>query len=204
MKHHIREAMQAKDTLGGVFEVVALSVPPGLGSHVHYDRRLDSRLLFAVASIHAIKGVEIGPAFANATRPGSEVHDEIFLAEDGQTLERRTNNAGGFEGGITTGMPVIVRAAMKPISTVLNPRRSVDLATGEETETVYERSDFCAVPRAAVVGEAMVALTLTDALVAKLGGDSIDEMLPRFKALRRARLDELPMDAVPWRFGYEG
>jgi chorismate synthase len=204
MKHHIREAMQAKDTLGGVFEVVALSVPPGLGSHVHYDRRLDSRLLFAVASIHAIKGVEIGPAFANATRPGSEVHDEIFLAEDGQTLERRTNNAGGFEGGITTGMPVIVRAAMKPISTVLNPRRSVDLATGEETETVYERSDFCAVPRAAVVGEAMVALTLTDALVAKLGGDSIDEMLPRFKALRRARLDELPMDAVPWRFDYEG
>lgn len=204
MRQLIWDTMQAKDTLGGVFEVVALDVPPGLGSHVHWDRRLNARLVFAVGSIQAIKGVEIGRGFANAARPGSEVHDEIFLEEDGKTLYRETNNAGGFEGGITTGQPVVVRAAMKPISTVLNPRRSVDLATGEETNTVYERSDFCAVPRAAVVGEAMVAIVLADALVEKLGGDSLEEMRPRFEALREARLDELPMDDASWRFGYEG
>lgn len=203
MRKHIWEAMQAKDTLGGVFEVVTVGAPPGLGSHVHWDRRLDSRLIFAVASIHAIKGVEIGRAFQNAALPGSRVHDEIFLDDDGETLVRRTNNAGGFEGGITTGGPIIVRAAMKPISTVLNPRRSVDLATGEATETVYERSDFCAVPRAAVVGEAMVALTLADALLEKLGGDSLEEMKPRYDALRKARLADVPMDNEAWRFGYD-
>ncbi|HSM58272.1 MAG TPA: chorismate synthase [Candidatus Sulfomarinibacteraceae bacterium] len=203
MRQLIWDTMQAKDTLGGVFEVVALGAPPGLGSHVHWDRRLDSRLMHAVGSIHAIKGVEVGPAFANAARPGSDVHDEIFLDEDGQRLVRRSNNAGGFEGGITTGEPIVVRAAMKPISTVLNPRRSVDLASGEPTETVYERSDFCAVPRAAVVGEAMVAITLADALLQKLGGDSVQEMQPRFDALRQARLEDLVMDDQPWRFGYD-
>ncbi len=203
MRQLIWDTMQAKDTLGGVFEVVALGAPPGLGSHVHWDRRLDSRLMFSVGSIHAIKGVEVGSAFENAARPGSEVHDEIFLDDDGQTLVRRSNNAGGFEGGITTGAPIVVRAAMKPISTVLNPRQSVDLATGEPTETVYERSDFCAVPRAAVVGEAMMAITLAEALLEKLGGDSLEEMKPRFEALRRARLEELVMDNVPWQFGYE-
>ncbi len=203
MRRHIWEAMQAKDTLGGIFEVVALGAPPGLGSHVHWDRRLDSRLMYAVASIHAIKGVEVGPAFANAAQHGSDVHDEIFLDEDGERLVRRSNRAGGFEGGITTGEPIVVRAAMKPISTVLNPRRSVDLSSGQETETVYERSDFCAVPRAAVVGEAMVAITLADALLEKLGGDSLDEMAPRFEALRKAQLGDLLMDDEPWRFGYE-
>jgi chorismate synthase len=201
MRNRIREIMQAKDTLGGVFEVVALNVPPGLGSHVHWDRRLDALLLWSVGSIHAIKGVEIGPAFANAALPGSQVHDEIFRDEAGN-LTRQTNNAGGFEGGITTGSPIIIRAAMKPISTVLNPRKSVDLATGEETETVYERSDFCAVPRAAVVGEAMAAITIANALLEKIGGDSIDEMKPRFETLRQARLEDLPMDNAPWQFGY--
>jgi chorismate synthase len=203
MRAYIWEIMQARDTVGGVFEVVALNPPPGLGSHVHWDRRLDGLLMGSVGSIHAIKGVEIGPAFAGSEQPGSEVHDEIFLAEDGDRLVRRTNNSGGFEGGITTGEPVIVRAAMKPISTVLNPRRSVNLATGETAETVYERSDFCAVPRAAVVGEAMVAITLADALLQKLGGDSIAEMEPRFAALRQARLSDLAMDDLPWQFGYE-
>jgi chorismate synthase len=203
MRAHIWQIMQAKDTVGGIFEVVALGLPPGLGSHVHWDRRLDGLLMGAVGSIHAIKGVEIGPAFAGSEQPGSKVHDEIFLAEDGDRLVRHTNNSGGFEGGITTGEPVIVRAAMKPISTVLNPRRSVNLATGETAETVYERSDFCAVPRAAVVGEAMVAITLAEALRQKLGGDSIAEMEPRFATLRQARLSDLPMDDLPWRFGYE-
>ena len=202
MRQHVWDMMQAKDTIGGVFEVVALGVPAGLGSHVHWDRRLDAQLMLAVGSIHAIKGVEIGPAFANTALPGSQVHDEIFLADDEQTLIRQTNRSGGFEGGITTGEPVVVRAAMKPISTVLNARRSVDLASGTPADTVYERSDFCAVPRAAIVGEAMVALALAQALVEKLGGDSLAEMRPRFQALRQLRLDQLLMDNVPWRFGY--
>lgn len=202
MRARIWEIMQSKDTLGGVFEVVAVGAPAGLGSHVHWDRRLDAQLMWSIGSIHAIKGVEVGTAFANSRLPGSQVHDEIFLAEDGQTLLRKSNNSGGFEGGITTGEPIIVRAAMKPISTVLNPRHSVDLATGNETVTVYERSDFSAVPRAAVVGEAMMAITLANGMIEKLGGDSLAEMRPRFETLRRARLEDLLMDDKPWGFGY--
>jgi chorismate synthase len=213
MRQAIFEAMQAKDTLGGVFEVVALGVPPGLGSHVHWDRRLDARLLWAVASIQAVKGVEIGSAFENARLRGTQVHDEIFVDEGGDaseeaesgapTLTRHTNRAGGFEGGITTGQPILVRAAMKPISTTLTPLRSVDLASGQPAATQYERSDFCAVPRAAVVGEAMVTFVLAGALMEKLGGDSLAAMRPRFDALCHGRLDELPMDGATWRFGYE-
>jgi chorismate synthase len=194
----IREAMSVRDTLGGIFEVLTLGLPPGLGAHVHWDRRLDARLMAAVGSIQAVKGVEIGPAFDNATRLGTDVHDEIFVRH-GQ-LYRRTNRAGGLEGGITTGQPLLIRAAMKPISTTLTPLRSVDLATGQEAETRYERSDICAVPRAAVVGEAMVAFVVADALLEKLGGDSLDEMRSRFVLLRRGRLDEMEMDNVPWRF----
>jgi chorismate synthase len=205
----VREAMEVKDTLGGVFEVVALGVPPGLGSHVHWDRRLDARLMGAVGSIQAVKGVEIGPAFENAARRGTEVHDEILV--DGATTEghsfraqgqlvRASNRAGGLEGGITTGQPIVVRAAMKPISTTLTPLRSVDLATRQAAETRYERSDICAVPRAAVVGEAMVAYVLADALLEKLGGDSMAEMQSRFAALRRNSFGGLEMDNVPWRF----
>ncbi len=198
MRDHIRAAMAKKDTVGGVFEIVALGLPPGLGSHVHWDRRLSSRLMAAVGSVQAIKGVEIGPAFENAAKFGTQVHDEIF-AEKGLTV-RRTNRAGGLEGGITTGEPVVVRAAMKPISTTLTPLRSVDLASGEPATTRYERSDICAVPRAAVVGEAMVAYVLADALTEKLGGDSLREMVSRFAALRRGALDELEMDNATWRF----
>ena len=198
MRACIEEAKAAQDTLGGVFEVAALGLPPGLGSHVHWDRRLDARLMAAVGSIPAVKGVEIGPAFENATRQGTEVHDEIY-EQDG-ALVRRTNRAGGFEGGISTGEPVIVRAAMKPISTTLTPLHSVDLASGDPASTRYERSDTCAVPRAAVVGEAMVAYVLADALLDKLGGDSLDEMRPRFANLRRGMLKDLEMDNEPWRF----
>lgn len=229
MRRRVWETMQARDTVGGVFEVVAVGLPPGLGSHVHWDRRLSGRLMAAVGSIHAVKGVEIGPAFENADRWGTEVHDEIWLetetterreAEErdaglaGESPEeaggsrrgrlvRRTNRAGGLEGGITTGEPLVLRVAMKPISTTLNPLRSVNLATGRPETTTYERSDFNAVPRAGVVAEAMVAFVLADALLEKLGGDSIEEMRPRFAALRQARLEDLPMDNVPWRFGYE-
>jgi chorismate synthase len=197
----IRAAIQAKDTLGGIVEVAAIGVPPGLGSHVQYDRKLDAQLMAAVGSIQAIKGVEIGNAFLQSTRRGTQVHDEIVL-KDGE-LRRSTNRAGGLEGGITTGEPVIVRAAMKPISTTLNPLNSVDLATGEARGIDYERSDFCAVPRAVVVVEAMVVIVLAGALLEKLGGDSIAEMHPRFAALRRNRLEDLPMDNRPWQFNYE-
>ncbi len=191
MRARVEEIMQAKDTLGGVFEVVALGVPPGLGSHVHWDRRLTGRLAAALLSIHAMKGVEIGDAFANARKPGTQVHDEI-LVEHGR-LARRTNRAGGLEGGITTGEPLVLRVAMKPISTTLNPLQSVDLATGQPAPVEYERSDFCAVPRAGVIGEAMVCFVLADALLEKLGGDSLAEMRSRFEALRQLRLEDLQM-----------
>ncbi len=203
MREAIRQAKIDQDTLGGIFEVVALNVPPGLGSHVHFDRKLDARLVGAMVSIHAMKGAEIGTAFENATKRGTEVHDEIVLTGRDGRLGRRTNRAGGLEGGITTGEPIVVRVAMKPISTVLKGIPSVNLATGEAELTTYERSDFCAVPRAVPVGEAMMAIVLADALAEKLGGDSIDEMRPRFDALRQTRLSDLPMDNVEWRFGYE-
>ncbi len=203
MQQTIREAIKAKDTLGGIFEIVAVGLPPGLGSHVQWDRRLTGRLLGALGSIQAMKGVEIGRAFRQAGWRGTRVHDEITLSEDGQALTRRSNRAGGLEGGVTTAQPVVARVAMKPISTTLTPLGSVDLATGEPDGTNYERSDFCAVPRAVVVGEAMVALVLADAMIEKLGGDSIAEQRPRFEALRKGGLEELPMDDVPWKFGYE-
>jgi chorismate synthase len=193
MRQRVQAIMQAKDTLGGVFEVVVLGLPPGLGSHVHWDRRLSGRLAGALMSIHAMKGVEIGSAFANARLPGTQVHDEIVLDGADGTLSRRTNRAGGLEGGITTGQPLVLRVAMKPISTTLNPLHSVDLATGQSAPTDYERSDFCAVPRAGVVGEAMVCLVLADALIEKLGGDSLDEMHPRFASLRQARQEDVTM-----------
>jgi chorismate synthase len=202
MRKLIWDVMQAKDTLGGVFEIVALGVPPGLGSHVHFDRKLDGKLLAALGSIQAIKGVEIGPAFANARLRGTQVHDEI-TRDDAGNLRRASNRAGGLEGGITTGEPIVLRAAMKPISTTLSPLQSVDLATGAPSPTRYERSDFCAVPRAAVIGEAMVAWVLADALLDKLGGDSVDEQRPRFAALRQSRLEDLQMDNAAWQFGYE-
>jgi chorismate synthase len=191
----IRQAMADRDTLGGVIEAVALGLPVGLGSYAEWDRRLEARLGAAVLSIPAVKGVEIGPAFANARLPGSQVQDAIRL--DGARLTRGTDRSGGLEGGITTGQPLVIRAAMKPIATTLTPQRSVDLASGQETDTHYERSDFCPVPRAVVVVEAMLAFVLADALVEKLGGDSLDEMLPRFAALRQARLTDLPVDGEP-------
>jgi len=198
MHAEIRAAMEAKDTLGGVTEVVALNVPPGLGTHVQWDRRLSARLIGALSSVHAMKGVEIGSAFENAHKRGTQVHDEI--RRDGERIVRATNRSGGFEGGITTGEPIVARVAMKPISTTLNPLHSIDLATGEETRTTYERSDFCAVPRAGVILEAMMAFVLADALIEKLGGDSLAEMRPRFESLRQARLDDLMMNNVAWKF----
>ena len=192
MQQRIREIMQEKDTLGGVIEIVALGLPPGLGSYVHWERRLEARLGAAILSVPAIKGVEIGPAFHNARLPGTQAQDPILL--DGEALVRPTALSGGLEGGITTGGPLVIRAAMKPIATTLTPQATVDLATGEPVPTQYERSDFCPVPRAVVVLEAMTAFVLAEALLEKLGGDSLEEIKPRMAALRRARLSDLQMD----------
>jgi chorismate synthase len=175
MRAAIDAARQEGDSLGGVFEVIAVGLPVGLGSYVHWERRLDARLAAAVISIPAIKGMEIGPAFENARRPGTQVHDE-FEAVAGRIL-RASNRAGGIEGGMSNGQPIVLRAAMKPIPTTITPLRSVDLATGEAAATEYQRSDVCAVPAASVVGEAMVAWVLADALIEKLGGDSLAEMM---------------------------
>ena len=192
MRQRIRQVIQQRDTLGGVIEIVALGLPPGLGSYVQWDRRLEARLGAAMLSVQAIKGVEFGDAFANARLPGTQAHDPIHL-QNGE-LQRPTHRAGGLEGGITIGAPLVMRAAMKPIATTLSPQPTVDLATGQEMPTTYERSDFCPVPRAVPILEAMTAFVLADALLEKLGGDSLDEMRPRFAALRRARLSDLPMD----------
>jgi chorismate synthase len=182
----IDDARAHGTSLGGVFEVVAVHVPVGLGSHVHWDRRLDGRLARALMSIQAIKGVEIGPAFENARRLGSEVQDEIFYeaggAETSAGFIRRTNFAGGLEGGVTTGQPLVLRAAMKPIATQVKPLASVDLDTKAPVRAGVERTDITAVPAAGVVGEAVVAFELADALCEKLGGDSLAEMQRNHRA----------------------
>ncbi len=173
MVERIDQAHKDGDTLGGVVEVVVHGLPPGLGSHVHWDRRLDSRLAGALMGIQAIKGVEVGDGFALAATPGSLAHDEIVPTEDG--LRRVSGRAGGTEGGMTTGEILRVRAAMKPIATVPRALRTVDVATGEETVAHHQRSDVCAVPAAGIVAEAMVALVLAEAVVEKFGGDSVQE-----------------------------
>lgn len=179
MMKAIDEAKAEGDSLGGVFEVVARGLPVGLGSHVSWDAKLDGRLGQAILSIQAVKGVEIGDAFGSAFRPGSDVHDPIVLAPDRPRtgkLGRASNRAGGLEGGVTTGEPLRVRGAMKPISTLRKPLASVDLRSGRPADAAVERSDVCAVPAAAVIGEAMVALVLADALLEKCGGDSVGEL----------------------------
>jgi chorismate synthase len=170
----IDEAHSSGDTLGGVVEVLAYQVMPGLGSHVHWDRRLDSRLAAALMGIQAIKGVELGDGFTSATRRGSLAHDEIELDARGE-IRRKTHRAGGTEGGMSTGEVLRVRAAMKPISTVPKALSTVDLATGESAKAIHQRSDVCAVPAAGIVAEAMVALVLADSLLEKFGGDSLGE-----------------------------
>ena len=170
----IEGAHRDGDTLGGVVEVLAFNMPPGLGSHVHWDRRLDARLAGAVMGIQAIKGVEIGDGFQTATRRGSVAHDEIEIDSTGKIV-RRTDRAGGTEGGMSNGEILRVRAAMKPISTVPKALDTIDVSTGEVAKAINQRSDVCAVPAAGVVAEAMVALTLAEAVLEKFGGDSINE-----------------------------
>ena len=192
MRDEIEKTIHGKNTLGGILEIVALNLPVGLGSFMQWDKRLEAKLAMAVMSVQAMKGVEIGDAFENAKRIGSQAHDPISL--ENANIQRSTNRAGGTEGGVSNGQPIIIRAAMKPIATTLLSQPTVDLASGVESPTKYERSDFCPVPRAVPILEAMVAFVLADALIEKLGGDSIDEMKPRFDALRKATLDDLQMD----------
>ena len=179
----IDQAKEDGDTLGGIFEIVAQGLPAGLGSYVSYDAKLDGRLAGAVISIQAIKGVEIGAGFEGARRPGSQVHDPIVTDDDAHRaggIGRASNRAGGLEGGITTGEPLVVRAAMKPISTLRKRLPSVDMRDGSAADAAVERSDVCAVPAAAVVGEAMVALVLADAFLEKFGGDAMSEIRRNF------------------------
>jgi len=179
MMRAIDAAKRAGDTLGGVVEVAALNLPPGLGSHVQWDRRLDARLAAAVMGVPAIKGVEFGLGFAAAARPGSRVHDPIELR--GRALRYRGNNAGGVLGGISSGAPLLLRAAMKPIPTLMRPLPTVDLRTGRAADAAQERSDTCAVPAAAVVLEAVVALELAALFMEKFGGDALDETRRNFE-----------------------
>ncbi len=182
----IDAAKADRDTLGGTAEVLVYGLPPGVGSHVHFDRKLDARLAEALMSIQAIKGVEVGDGFKTAARPGSEAHDEIY--HDGGAFTRRTNRAGGLEGGMTSGGPVRVRAAMKPISTVMRPLDTVDVGTKEATKAFRERSDVCAVPAAGVVMEQMVAIVVAQEIQRKFGGDTLRDLQEAVAAYRK-RLD---------------
>lgn len=179
VKERIRQAKKEGDTLGGLFAVVAQGLVPGVGSFVHYDRKLDASIAHAIMSINAVKAVGIGAGFDVATSPGSEVHDEIILKE-GQ-ISRKTNRAGGIEGGTSNGEDILVRVAMKPIATLMMPLKSVDLSTFEEIEARRERSDFTAVPACAVIGEAVLAWTLAQFYLDKFGGDSVSESVTNFK-----------------------
>ena len=193
MVAEVEAAKRDGDTLGGVVEVLAYGLPPGLGSHVHWDRRLDSQLAAALMGIQAIKGVEVGDGFLTAARRGSAAHDEIDRDEGG-VIRRRTGRAGGTEGGMSTGDVLRVRAAMKPISTVPKALATVDLATGESATAIHQRSDVCAVPAAGVVAEAMVALVLAQACVEKFGGDSVAETSRN----HRGYLDAIPDNLRSW------
>jgi len=179
MVARIREAKHKGDTLGGIFEVVVTNPPLGLGSYAQWDRRLTGRLAMALMSIQAMKGVEVGMGFEAAQRFGSEVHDEIFYD---QGFTRGGNNAGGLEGGITTGQPIVLRTAMKPISTLYNPKKSVDILTKQPVEATIERSDICTVPAAGVVGEAVVAYEMASAFIEKFGGDTLQELRRNYDA----------------------
>ena len=184
MMRRIDAARKAGDTLGGVFEVVVEGVPPGLGSHVHYDRRLDAVLGRSILSIHAVKAVEIGDGVAGAALPGSAVQDEIFYTR-AKGFFRSSNRSGGFEGGMTTGQPIVVRGFLKPLSTLRSPLRSVDLRTKRTVRATVERSDVTTVPAAGVIGEAMIAFEVANAVLEKFGGDSLPELLRNLRGYRQ-------------------
>jgi len=182
MIEHIRGAKHKGDSLGGIFEVVVTNPPIGLGTYAQWDRRLTARLAMAAMSIQAMKGVEIGMGFESARRYGSEVHDDIYFDQTAGQFIRKSNNAGGLEGGITNGQPIVVRVAMKPIATLYTPKDSVDIETKQPFEATVERSDICTVPAAGVVGEAVIAYEMANAFIEKFGGDTLDEMKRNYEA----------------------
>jgi chorismate synthase len=184
MVQAIEAAKKAGDTLGGVFEVIAGEVPIGLGSYAQWDRRLEAEIGRAFLSLNAVKGVEIGLGFQSARLRGSEVHDEIYSAGGPELVQFRTNRSGGIDGGMSTGQRLVIRAAMKPLSTLMKPLASVNLRTGESTLAHIERSDFCAVPSAAVIGESLLCLVLTQMILEKVGGDSMEEVIHRVQEWR--------------------
>ncbi len=185
----IKEIKKSGDTLGGTFITVATGVPVGLGSFMHYDRKLDADIAFHLTSINAVKGVEIGNGFASAEAYGSEVHDEITINK--KSLSRKTNNSGGIEGGISTGLPILIRAAMKPISTLAKPLNSVDLSLMKKVVSRYERSDFTAVPSCAVIAESMLAWVIAKHFLIKFGGDSIEETRDNFNSYTKKSFNRM-------------
>jgi chorismate synthase len=196
MMRKIDEARNAGDTLGGVVELIVTGAPIGLGSHTHWDRKLDAKLAGALMSIQAMKGVEIGTGFGVANKPGSQVHDEIFWNRK-TGFSRKTNRAGGIEGGMSNGEPIVLRAAMKPIPTLMKPLRSVDMVTKKPFKASIERSDVCAVPAAGVVAEAVVAFELASAMIEKFGGDSIDEMKRNYCSYMRNIAIRMGVEETP-------
>ena len=201
MIKEIKDARKKKDTLGGAITCVAINYPPGCGSYVQFDRKLDAKISSSMISVQSVKAVEIGNGFEASKKYGTEVQDQIKL--DNNKIKRISNNLGGFEGGMSTGEPIMVTSYLKPISTTLTPIKSVDLHSGKETETIYERSDTCAVPRAVPIFEGVLSLDLLNSLIEKTGGDSKDEIAKRVDNLQNYNIEDFELSNKKWSMGYE-
>ena len=201
MIKEIKDARKKKDTLGGAITCVAINYPPGCGSYVQFDRKLDAKISSSMISVQSVKAVEIGNGFDASKKYGTEVQDQIKL--DNNKIKRISNNLGGFEGGMSTGEPIMVTSYLKPISTTLTPIKSVDLHSGKETETIYERSDTCAVPRAVPIFEGVLSLDLLNSLIEKTGGDSKDEIAKRVDNLQNYNIEDFELSKKKWTMGYE-
>ena len=201
MIKEIKDARKKKDTLGGAITCIAINYPPGCGSYVQFDRKLDAKISSSMISVQSVKAVEIGNGFDASKKYGTEVQDQIKL--DNNKIKRISNNLGGFEGGMSTGEPIMVTSYLKPISTTLTPIKSVDLHSGKETETIYERSDTCAVPRAVPIFEGVLSLDLLNSLIEKTGGDSKDEIAKRVDNLQNYNIEDFELSNKKWTMGYE-
>ena len=201
MIREIKDARKKKDTLGGAISCIAINYPPGCGSYVHFDRKLDAKISSSMISVQSVKAVEIGNGFEASKKYGTEVQDQ--MKRDNKKIKRISNNLGGFEGGMSTGEPIMVTSYLKPISTTLTPIKSVDLHSGKETETIYERSDTCAVPRAVPIFEGVLSLDLLNSLFEKTGGDSKDEIAKRVDELQNYNIDNFQLSNKKWKMGYE-
>lgn len=201
MIKEIKDARKKKDTLGGAITCIAINYPPGCGSYVQFDRKLDAKISSSMISVQSVKAVEIGNGFEASKKYGTEVQDQIKL--DNNKIKRISNNLGGFEGGMSTGEPIMVTSYLKPISTTLTPIKSVDLHSGKETETIYERSDTCAVPRAVPIFEGVLSLDLLNSLIEKTGGDSKDEIAKRVANLQNYNIEDFELSNKKWTMGYE-